>query len=488
MKSIISISFLLMMCFCSISIRGQEFNPSNPSEPGQAPYKLTLKVQPAGAGSVRGGGKYVQGSVCSLSVSSNTGYVFLNWTNEVGDVVGTSGSMKYTKQDCDEVLTANFEFRPGNPAEPTEINKAVYYRLTVVAEEGGAVSGGGRYQADKSVSLSASPNNGYDFVGWYDVNDELVSSARSFTYKTTTESKVLTARFCFNPSNPNEPTEPIQKHRITLASDEGGTVNYGTQRLEEGTSVNISANANSGYKFVGWYLENGELYTALSSFSYTIGKEDVKFIAYFDFTPSNPIEPARPTEKLYSFYMMNVVGKPGDILNFPVYLTGLDVVKDMTFRLTFPQYIYPDLNSIEVSEKASGYNVSCTPETDTTFVFSLIGSSLPAGNTLLLRFKITIPDTMQTGVSYPVKINQVSVTLPDDNTTTAHTRNGRIGIYKLGDTNGDNIANLMDKMNMITRLLGRETEVFIEEVSDTNEDGELDFLDAMRLIEIITIE
>ena len=57
--------------------------------------------------------------------------------------------------------------------------------------------------------------------------------------------------------------------------------------------------------------------------------------------------------------------------------------------------------------------------------------------------------------------------------------------YLLGDTNGDGVVNVQDQINLITYLLGRTTEVFIQEAADVNGDGAIDTLDAIGIIEII---
>lgn len=57
--------------------------------------------------------------------------------------------------------------------------------------------------------------------------------------------------------------------------------------------------------------------------------------------------------------------------------------------------------------------------------------------------------------------------------------------YLLGDTNDDGVVNVQDQINLITYLLGRTTEVFIQEAADVNGDRAIDTLDAIGIIEII---
>ena len=185
---------------------------------------------------------------------------------------------------------------------------------------------------------------------------------------------------------------------------------------------------------------------------------------------------------------MTVIGKPGDVLDVPLTLSNLDDLYDMTFQVTFPAGLTPDLDNVYLSDKATGYEVSFAAVDDTMYVFSMIGGTIPAGSSELLRFRVTVPEDYATGTSGHVKINQVSVTEADGTHLTASTRNGRIAIYKRGDTNGDNVVNITDAMNLITNVLEQDTEVFIKEVSDVNEDNAINVTDAMGVVNIVLEE
>ena len=113
---------------------------------------------------------------------------------------------------------------------------------------------------------------------------------------------------------------------------------------------------------------------------------------------------------------------------------------------------------------------------------------LPPGNTRLLELKTSVPDDYATGLSERTKINQVSVCTADGTRLTASTRNGRIAVYKPGDTNGDNLVNVTDVMNMVTFVLEEETDVFIEEVSDMNDDKVFNVTDAMGIATVLLEE
>ena len=68
----------------------------------------------------------------------------------------------------------------------------------------------------------------------------------------------------------------------------GGTVSGGGQ-FEPNASATITAEANAGYYFIGWYDENGELVTADTSYSLTVLKNRT-FTAKFEKKVSYPCD------------------------------------------------------------------------------------------------------------------------------------------------------------------------------------------------------
>ena len=326
---------------------GSGFNPSDPPEPGQPPMKLQVVVKPAEAGSVSGTGLYVEGTTVNLRAYVNTGFRFVSWTNAAGDVLGTSTSLAYTKGAGHETLTANYEFDPSNPEEPQEPVMIMYYQLQLNSTEGGSVNGGGRYIANTNVTLRAYAESKFDFVGWYDdATGDCLSTETIFNYTTTAKHRSITARFQFNPDSPGEPTEPISRRTVTATATEGGTTSFSSQYVPIGASISFSAYANSGYDFDGWYL-NGELYTRLTSFSYTVTDSYYQnFEARFLFNPADPSEPAMPEVAKHSFYLMNKVTKPGSTVKYPIYLSAIRPLKDMTFQLEFPDVLTPDFETV----------------------------------------------------------------------------------------------------------------------------------------------
>ena len=70
-------------------------------------YTLNLEVNPADAGTVTGAGQYLAGQQVSISALANTGWEFVNWTDNNG-IVSETPDFTYTMPAEDITLIANF--------------------------------------------------------------------------------------------------------------------------------------------------------------------------------------------------------------------------------------------------------------------------------------------------------------------------------------------------------------------------------------------
>lgn len=489
---------LLWMLFCGIASWAQDFNPTNPAEPGQLTTKLKLAVNPQDAGSayVNGGNNNVlPGTLVTVSASPSSGWEFVNWTDEEGNVVASTSQYTFTKGNKTETLTANFAFNPNGPSEPSELP----YKLTLAKTEGGSVSGGGYYLPGKEVNITAYPNSSYDFDGWFYADGTLYSTVASTTYTMGEGPTTLTARFSFNPVSPAEPAE-VNIWRLKLAAGDGGTVRADNYNLKEGESTTVTAYTNSGYVFEGWYCD-GEKISETASFTYTMGEGNVTLEARFEFMPGNPAEPGQIQQRKFSFMLRNAVTKPGATMQFPIMLTALSTLGDMTLQLNFDPRLNIDLSNVTVGETATPYTLTRTEiiASDETYIegfksyrFDLTGGSMVVGEdgkpvaTSILTFPFVIPENIETGTSYRITINQISMTNEDGSTQTAGTRNGRVSVYKNGDANGDNNVDVFDYIGVANNILKVSQEAeFIMEAGDVNDDKEINIFDYIGVANII---
>ncbi len=117
----------------------------------------------------------------------------------------------------------------------------ITYMITPDRREGGQVSGGGPVLDGESVTLTATAYEGYTFDGWYD-GDTKVCDTEEFVVEDVAEDKTYMAKFI----------KDTVYYTITAAAEEGGTVSGGGE-VAEGGSITLTAAANDGYTFAGWY-------------------------------------------------------------------------------------------------------------------------------------------------------------------------------------------------------------------------------------------
>ena len=123
------------------------------------------------------------------------------------------------------------------------------YSLSVTTSEGGTVStDGGTYDEGTTISITATPDEGYKFTGWEGIDSEDANLTI-----TLNEDQTLNAIF----------SPVVSLFTITITATEGGSVSTAGGTYEEGTVIEVIATPEQGYKFSGWE-GNCLLYTSPS--------------------------------------------------------------------------------------------------------------------------------------------------------------------------------------------------------------------------------
>ncbi len=113
------------------------------------------------------------------------------------------------------------------------------YTITPAAEDGGTVSGGGTVLDGESITLTAAASDGYSFDGWYD-GDTKVCDTEKFVIEDAADDKTYTAKFA-------------TYYTVSAEVGTGGGTVSGGGKVAKGTSITLTATANEGYTFDGWY-------------------------------------------------------------------------------------------------------------------------------------------------------------------------------------------------------------------------------------------
>ncbi len=116
-------------------------------------YTLTLEANPEEGGTVEGGGLYIEGEEVTVNAIPEENWVFVNWTDDDGQVISDEPEFDYTMPAEDVTLTANFA-------------ELFYLTLSADPEDGGSVEGEGWHGEGSEVAISADPEDLWYFVEW----------------------------------------------------------------------------------------------------------------------------------------------------------------------------------------------------------------------------------------------------------------------------------------------------------------------------------
>ena len=150
-------------------------------EPNITKYVVWVDVNDKSAGTVTGDGLVNEGVSHTVTATPKSGYHFLRWSNGV-----TKNPYTFVVTQ-DTVLYALFE-------ADVVIN---YYDINVVSadETMGTVSGGGTHlEQGQTVTITATPNEGYQFLYWKNAQNQVVPGSAVLNW-TVKADEILTAHF-----------------------------------------------------------------------------------------------------------------------------------------------------------------------------------------------------------------------------------------------------------------------------------------------------
>ena len=249
MKSILSSTVHITFLFLFINSCSKD--APVPEEPASTQYTLTINAEEGGTISPDANGIYNEGATITVTATPDEGYVFVRWegsdstensltitlnSNESlnavfeliplytltvlsseGGIVSTSGGEYTEGTEIEIIATPNegFSFSGWEGIEETNSSVTVsvssnatvtalfeaipQFAVIVSASEGGTVStNGGTYLEGSEFSVLATPNTGYEFQRWQEVD----ISTTSLTI-TVSSSISLTAIFIESPDDSN---------------------------------------------------------------------------------------------------------------------------------------------------------------------------------------------------------------------------------------------------------------------------------------------
>lgn len=240
--------------------------------------------------------------------------------------------------------------------------------------------------------------------------------------------------------DPANPPDPLQKTKVTCATSPANAgYTSGAGSYVSGTTVTVSTSAKTtAYDFLYWTL-GGERYTDSRTFTYTTGREQVDFVAVYDYNPKSPGDPQTDHH-----YHLNLAASPAGACSFNLTSGARHLAGDSVTVRAYPNQYY-SLQGWYLDGVKVGDGTTCTvamPEQSVTLTAVFAYDFQPADP--------ADPASTQTDV---------------DNTLR-------------GDVNGDGRIDVSDASAIATYVTGTTISGFIAKAADYNGDGRVDVSDA----------
>ncbi|MBR5983380.1 MAG: T9SS type A sorting domain-containing protein [Bacteroidales bacterium] len=230
-------------------------------------YTITVISSNPEYGTAFGGGTFERGTLISISAEAYDGYIFTSWNDN------NTMNPRTVEVVADATFIANF----------SDISTVNTYTITVLSAnpEYGTVSGGGTYAEGTVITITAEPNDGYEFLQW---NDGITRNPRMVG---VTADATFIATFAELPPEPEYYTINV----YTSNPEQGAVTGGGT--FIEGSEITIEAIPNNGFLFTSWddgNHENPRRITVVDNAEYTALFADITTVNTYTITvySSNP--------------------------------------------------------------------------------------------------------------------------------------------------------------------------------------------------------
>lgn len=219
---------LLLLSVCSISFGScSQDTPEPTPEPEPPSVYYNVFFDSAGGSDVPPQTVISGGKIAKPDDPQKTGYSFTKWTYN-----GQAWSFDINVVNQNMTLVANW-----NPNS---------YRLTILSDndDAGQITASGDYVYNTTVTINAQANIGYEFLGWFDDNDNLISEYSQYSFTMGLEKTIVAHWECVS-------------YTIEYNLD-GGTnsdTNPNSYTVEQ--EVVFSDPSKENYEFLGWFDSTG---------------------------------------------------------------------------------------------------------------------------------------------------------------------------------------------------------------------------------------
>ena len=241
-------------------------------EPEPEPIVTAVEIAPTGA-TVSAGSSYTfAANVYGQNLITDT----VTWSisgNQSGSTsINSAGTLTVAANETASSISvkaaSNQDLNVYNIVQVNITRPTFTVRTSSNPSEGGSVSGGGSVNYGGKVTLTAKPNSGYSFEGFYEGNSK-ISSASSLELNGITSDRSITANFVRSTYTVKAYVNPEKTGSISGA----GTFNRGSK-------VELKATPANGYIFTGWTKE-GKVMTTDETYKIGSLDSDLTLVANF---------------------------------------------------------------------------------------------------------------------------------------------------------------------------------------------------------------
>ena len=197
-------------------------------------------------------------SLPAAPATEKAGYTFTGWDKEVPATMPAE----------DVTLTAQFQ---QNVVTPTYYNVSVNPADTNGSVNAEYIGTGKKVEAGTEVTLTATPNDSFEFDGWY-IGENLVTKENPYTFAVNSNIS-YTAKF--------KEQEVADSYKINVTIEGGGSVSGYDANADyiAGSTVTLTATPNAECIFDGWY--DGETLVSPNAQYQVVVNENIDYTAKF---------------------------------------------------------------------------------------------------------------------------------------------------------------------------------------------------------------
>jgi len=203
----------------------------------------TITTSAGDGGSITSNQNVNHGESVSISATPNTGYQIASWSGNCGTFEKSTSIVRFTaSKNCS--VSVSFEKSS--------------YTISTSAGDGGSITSNQNVNHGESVSISATPNTGYQIASW---SGNCGTFEKSTSIVRFTASKNCSVSVSFEKSS----------YTISTSAGNGGTITS-NQNVQHGESASISATPNTGYQIASWSGNCGNFDQSTNPVSFTASK------------------------------------------------------------------------------------------------------------------------------------------------------------------------------------------------------------------------